>query len=176
MPIDRDRFKQDPRTPQQLANAILDHEVTPRAGKGYGMTFREQLWADYDTLHQMDHPVLRKWGSGLLLTLKRLEEGVTNSTDRENRRQLSHALDVIQVYRREQAEWRDAARGDTNLVETVQPHENWSGLPRDWYQREAADDVETHMVAISNLSSVEKLMRILADKLGISLREPGRKK
>jgi hypothetical protein len=30
MPVDPDKYKQDPRTPQELAKAILDYVVTPR--------------------------------------------------------------------------------------------------------------------------------------------------
>ena len=158
MSFDSKQFKQDGRSPQELAKAILDHEFLPGTGQSYSITFREQMLMDYQTPHQMEHPVLSKYGSGLVWTLKKLEEGI--SIDQNQKRQLSHAIQVINAYRMETAAFRDdSARRAT-----------------DWKQREEAEMMGTYAVGISNLMSVEKIVRSLAQKLDVLLIEPGRYK
>jgi hypothetical protein len=164
MPIDAERYKQDPRTPQELAKAILDHVVTPREAEvPYSLTFREYLLMDYQAPH--DIPALRKYGEGLVLTLKGMEEGAI--PDQKVKGRLRHALLVIDAYKQERAEWRDDDAREAREMDG--PHGNF-------HQRKAAESMETQMVAISNLKAIEKLVRTLSQKLGVSLVEPDRGK
>jgi|GEM_PF-5969206 len=165
MPVDPDKYKQDSRSPQELAKAILDHQLTPSGSEPYSVSFREQLLIDYGKDHHRKHPVLGKYVSGLVWTLKAWEEG--SLPDHLKKRAFSHALQVIDAYKHEAAQSRDDAERDTTGI---------NGQHAEFHQRAAAEEMESQMVAISNLKSIENLVRTLAGKLGVSLIEPTREK
>ncbi len=140
MPIQPTTFTHDVRSLQELAQAILDHEFTPREGDSpyhCSMKFREQLLYAFGTDEEM--PYSRQ----LLWPLKALAEGIP--LDRQRKHDLAHALEVIDAYRRD----------STDLL-TIDAHE----------------DVATSAAEISNLASIETLVRALAHKLNISLIQP----
>src|SRR5262249_43308135 len=96
MPIDSNKLKQDPRSLQELAQAILDHLFTPRHGdspSACSMTFREQLLYDFGTAEEMPYARLLLW------PLKALADGVRLDWQRQH--DLGHALEVIVAYRQE---------------------------------------------------------------------------
>ncbi len=132
--------KHDSRSLQQLAQAILDHEFTPREGDSLyqcSMTFREQLLYAFGTEEEM--PYSRQ----LLWPLKALAEGIP--LDRQGKHDLGHALEVIDAYRR-----------DSSDLLAIDAHEG----------------VATSEVEISNLASIETLVRALAHKLNLTLIKP----
>jgi hypothetical protein len=159
MPVKPENFKQDPCSPHELAKAILDHEYTPGGSNSFSLTFREELFLDHLSLNEKEH------GAGLLFTLKRLEERLPVDGGLGKDR-LRHALEVIDAYRKESAESRDR-----NAKEAA----GHDGVTAEG-QRGAAEAMETCMVEISNLASIERLTRTLAHKLGVFLIEPGPRK
>lgn len=164
MPFDPDKYKQDPRTPQELAKAILDHQVTPQGGGcPYSVSFRERLLMDYQAMH--DDLILRKYGEPLVIVLKGMEEGA--SPDRDDKRYFRHGLRVIDSYKKEAAEWRDDEARKAR--ETNGPHAQT-------LRRAAAESMETRMVEINNFKAIEKLIRTLAVRIGVSLVETEREK
>jgi hypothetical protein len=139
MPSRSTSSKHDSRSAQQLAQAILDHEFTPRQGDSphhCSMTFREQLLYAFGTDEEM--PYSRQ----ILWPLKALAEGIP--LDRQRKHDLGHALEVIDAYRR-----------DSSGLLSIDAHEG----------------ATTSQVEISNLASIETLLRILAHKLTITLIE-----
>ncbi len=147
------------RSPQQLARAILDHELTPpgRVLRS-GVSFREQMLMDYEI--DDDREVTEHAGP-LAIALKSLEAGAP--PDRDGNGVLSRALQVIEAYKKEAAGYRDDAARHAREA----PH---SELLR----QDAAEEVEKCAAEISNLNSIEKLVRQLAHRVGVSLIEPGR--
>lgn len=173
MPIDPEKFKQDPRSPQELAKAILDHELNPPSVDSYRLTLREKLCLDNNSQAQADHFMLHEYGSRLLWAMKALEDG--SPLDRDERFDLQYALQVIDAYRQKSEIERDRSAKAANA-----PLANPAGSAEDRrlaeYRRDRADEMESYMVEINNLDSIEKLMRSLAHKLGIPLIEPVRGK
>jgi hypothetical protein len=160
-----EKFKEDPRSPQELAKAILDHPLTPRGQEPYSVSFRERLLLDDDTQYQAQHPVLSAHGSPLAFTLKACEEGA--SLGRTDKRRLSHALQVIDAFKNRAAEIReDSAR---QVAATPVALHNA-------YHRGEAESMEDCLVEIIHLNAIEQLVRALAHKLGVTLIEPGRRK
>lgn len=168
MPIGPDKFKQDQRSPQELAKAILDHVLTPRdGGCPYSLSFRERLFMDYQVLH--NNRILRKYGEPLVLTLKAIEEGAPPNAD--IKRRLSHALLVTDAYKKEAVEFRQDA-----IIEANEAFVDPEGKPPLSFQRKDAENIEAFTVEIINLQAIDRLMRALAHKLGVSLVEPSRRK
>jgi hypothetical protein len=99
MPIQSTTLKHDSRSVRQLAQAILDHEFTPRESDcpyDCSMTFREQLLYAFGTDEEM--PYSRQ----VLWPLKALADGI--ALDRQRKHDLSHALQVIAAYRQDSTE------------------------------------------------------------------------
>src|SRR5690348_13826979 len=143
MPIDPEKFKQDERSPQELAKAILDHEFRPGGGKYYSLTFRERLLMDYQSDGEVKHAPAMLW------VLKELEEGLPILMGRKD--SLRYALQVIDVYKRESAHYRDDAIAEANRAfADLDTH------PPRAYPREVAEEAETLMLEINNLNSIEK--------------------
>jgi hypothetical protein len=137
MPTQPGTRKRDSRSAQQLAQAILDHEFTPRASDSLydcSMTFREQLLYAFGTDEEMPY------SRHILWPLKALAEGLL--LDRRHKHDLGHALEVIDAYRR-----------DSSGLLTIDTYEG----------------ATTSQVEISNLASIETLVRALARKLNIIL-------
>jgi hypothetical protein len=156
MPIDPDSLKQDPRSPQELAKAILDHEFTPRATDSASISFRERLLMD---LSGDQGFAQRKHAFALVWALKNLEENIPLS--KVSQRDLRHALRVTSCYRQESAEFTDlyatAAEGGASTASL---------------RREAAKSMHASEAEISNLGSIEQLLRTLAPKIGVSFIGP----
>jgi hypothetical protein len=166
MPIDPEKFKQDRRTPAELAKAILDHDFTPRLDHYYGMTFREHLLFDGNSPSEVQH------GTGLLWTLKTLEADVP--LIQEHKDGLRHALEVMAAYRRESANYRDSGLNKGAIAQAKRDTSpNWEYIER--LRREDADWRETCMVEISNLNAIEKMIRALAQRLNVPLIDPRRR-
>jgi hypothetical protein len=181
----------DPRTPAQLATAILEHPFSPRInGTGQGAlhpvadlpsrTFRQRL-------DESRGGKLRYVGA-LLHALHNLEAGAPLRASAN--RDLSRALQIINEIRDLSVDERDscAQRLDSNKT----PKNKWQqenqsvleslrvlaqqqyGSPTDADRKHWYDNMEASMVEISNLKSIEKLTRALANRLGLPLIEPGR--
>jgi hypothetical protein len=164
MPIDTKTLKQDPRSPRELVKAILDHQFCPRGGMPYSISFREQLLMDYQTANWQ----VAEHGTPLVLTLKGWEEGARPS--RHEKCAFSHALQVLDAYRKETAHFRnDDVREAREAREEGSPH-------AEFLRRVAAESMESCKVKISNLNSIERLVRTLAHKLNVALIEPQRRK
>jgi len=176
MPIDRASLKPGPRSPQQLAQAILEHEFSPESQEGIfkRVSFGEQL--EYNA-HDHVHPAAR-----LLWPLKHL--AACRQLSPFDRIDFSHGLEVIAAYRQDSTQSRDryAMHANPDLrprneaqAEARQVHLRF-GRPDSDSQREAADEMETSAVEIGNLNAIEKLLRTLADhpKVNVKLIERGR--
>lgn len=172
MPLDPDKYKQENRSPKELAKAILDHEVKPRSPVDYRFTFREKLCCDHRTQEQEDYPVLREHGSMLLWAMKSLEDD--SPLDRDERFHLRHALLVIDAYRQKSEIERDRFAKSANAPLAHPPHSAEDHRMAE-FRREIADEMGDYIVEISNLNSIEKLIRSLAHKLGIPLIEANRR-
>lgn len=156
-----DALKPDNRTPQELAKAILDHEVDPKSEKQPSYNFRETLCLNPN--EQNGHPLLQ--------CLKCIEEGIPLTG--QMKKKLAGALKEIDDYRRE------------SMAHNHMLKQGLQGVPQDFYirllktesqKRAAQDNIGDNAVAINNLNHIEKLMRVLAEKLGITLIEPTRGK
>lgn len=170
MTVDPENFKDDPRSPQVLAKAILDHPLIPSDRYDPSYNFRESLLLDNGTESEKKH------APGLVTALKNLEDAV--SCDHLDQRHLSHALQVINAYRKEAENFRGMAELDANY----QAPEELSGLPparREQmleFHRDAAGSMEKWTVEKIHLGAIEKLVRQLAQKIGVSLIEPRRRR
>lgn len=175
MPIDPKKFKQDPRSPQELAKAILDHELDPHTPTTSSLTFREQLHQDFD------HKPLGKHIAGLVWALKDVEEAIPLTSDTKSA--LRHGLRVIAQYRQERAFTRDFQEVLSNpdlapKDEVLRASRAWFAPPADdeRARRSLLEGMEESMIEIANLNQIEKLMRALAPKLAVSLIEPEQRK
>ncbi len=167
-----EKHKPDRRTPQQLAKAILDHELTPSSS--VRMTFREQLLHDHLTKYEKKHAAKILWG------LKRLEGAET--PDEMILRDFRYGLFVIAAYKKESAGLKNMNEAQANpdsgpatpdkekiqrLIETGVLN------PSTEHQKEDCEDLtRDYAIEISNLNRIEKLMHTLAKKLHIELIEP----
>ena len=176
MPIDPEKLKQDPRSPQELAKAILDHELTPSGQRSSRMTFREQLLCDYGGEEE------KKYGRDLLWALKAVEDNLAVSV--RHRRSLSHGLQLVDAYRRESTAFRDMAEIEANpdmppknrVQQSAKRKHVPEGPHAEKLERAAQEQMARNAVEISNLKSIDKLIRALAQKLRIALIEPGHHK
>jgi len=174
MAIDPEKFKRDPRTPAELAAEILDYPITPPSPSA---SLRRHLIAGITS--NLVPPVSPHFSllfpESMVPALKRIEEDVP--LDERDKRALSYSLCCIDAYKANVAECRDhiarqsRAPDDPENFAYYDPEED-----KDAFKRWQADLVETWTLEIGNLNQVEKLLRTLADKLGISLTEPGRGK
>jgi hypothetical protein len=136
-----------------------------------GYTFREQLLVDFRRKH-----------TGMFVeALKALEEDVPLTADLKCA--LPHGLQVIARYRGEMEFSRDWQGAMANPV--FQPRNPAARIAGDYFasvghseqaRRNLHQGMEDDMVTLSNLNAIEKLLRALAFKLGVSLIEPRRRK
>jgi hypothetical protein len=171
MAVDPEQFKRDARSAQELAKAILDHVFEARTKYSSSMTLRERLLVDFRRKH-----------TGMLVeALKALEENVPLGIGKKSA--LPHALEVIARYKREMEFSRDWQRAMGNP--SFRPTDPTAQAAADLFasagkdeqaRRNLQEGAEDAMVTLSNLRSIEKLMRVLAHKIGLSLIEPGRGK
>lgn len=167
MPIDPEKFKQDPRTPQQLAKAILDHQFTPGKAESPSVGFGKQLLMDDEEGYGGKH------GRGLLIALQAIAADLPLGNT--EKRDMRHALEAIDSYRRESAAFRDMVARDANAMPPELVPFVYGQAAAD-LPRKDFDSMESFMVELGNLKTIEKLVRALASKLDISLIEPGRAK
>jgi hypothetical protein len=176
MPPDPAGLKPDPRTPEQLAQAILEHEFSPESQMGVfkRVSFGEQL--EYNAA-QETHPAAL-----LLASLQILAQG--RSLSPQDKLDVSHGLEVIAAYREDSTRSRDMYAmhanpdripGNEEQEMACRTHEIY-GRPDSDAQREAQEDMATSAVEIGNLKSLERLLRTLAahPKVNVKLIEPGR--
>jgi hypothetical protein len=174
MPIDADSLKQDSRSPQQLAQAILNHEFSPSTTDFVGVAFREQLQYNAE---QTRHPAAL-----LFSPLIELAEGRPLSP--QAKLNLAHGLQVTDAYRQDSTRSRDIyvmhANPDLRPRNAYQRQAHRAhvihGRPSSDAQREAQEDMATSVVEIGNLNAIEKLLRALAShpEVKVKLIEPGR--
>lgn len=158
----------DNRTPQQLAEAILNHEISARHESSPSLTFRELLFMDHLTEDEKKH------GGKLLWALKTLEEDIP-LTPRQ-RKALAMALNVLAHYKKDFREFQnDALRASHGNIEDSDGSTN---LYRDTlakHPKQAHNEIGEMAVYIGNVNHIEKIIRILAQKLVIDLIEPKQK-
>jgi hypothetical protein len=160
MPIDPATLKPDSRSPKDLAQAILDHEFTPKSPAFDGVTFREQLEYNADDHYHQS--------ARLLWPLKHLAAGRPLSPF--SQRDLSHGLQVLAAYEADSAESRDILA--MHATPDMRPRNEYQqqarrghlihGRPPEDAQREAQEDMANAAIEINNLKLIERLLRALA--------------
>jgi hypothetical protein len=174
VPTDPASSNADDPSPQQLAQAILDHPFSPESSYFLGTTFREEL--------QYHHQgKLRYLAPRLYWPLHALEQGRALSPFEQG--EFSHALEVLDAYREASTRSRNILAMHANPdMRPKNEHQNEArrghrihGSPTDDAQREAQEDMATSVVEIGNLNAIQKLLHALArhPDVNVKLIDPG---
>src|SRR5262245_32437774 len=105
-----EKIKDDPRTPQELATAILDHEFTPAGPNGQppAVKFRDHLIEDTaERLCDNNQASEAKHCNAFCSTLINLDE--KKEPHGEHVRDFSHALEILHEYKKQSVFLRDSS-------------------------------------------------------------------
>jgi hypothetical protein len=160
MRTDPKQFREDDRSPAELAKAILDHEFSPPGDTSSRWTFREQ-WLCDGFSDDPDNKV-HELTVGVVSALKLIEDGI--SLGMREKKDFSATLEVLHAYRQESLDLRPHNIKGSRVEGLSHTEEQ---------MRDNADRAGGKSVEMMNCDRIEKLVRQLGRKLCIQLTEPG---